>query len=144
MNETASPPAAGPHIIATIDTRTYDRVSTAYVKTPEGPAEAGRVFARDALDNGYWYIHGLYVKPGYRQQGIARQLMDEVIRFYGFDRLELICADVPDADPKRLGGDDLAAWYQRLGFVFGPSANTSRMPRVSDSRRMYRKGARGI
>jgi ribosomal protein S18 acetylase RimI-like enzyme len=104
-------------------------------------AEAGRVYVRDELDHGYQYVWGMRVAPGYRRQGIATQLMDEIITMYGFDRLELI--------PAREGEDgmtseQLSAWYARFGFKAGPSANTDREPRPSDERRMFRAGARGI
>lgn len=132
-------------ITATVVTRTFDRVSLAHVKTPDGPKEAGRVYVRDELDYGYWYVWGLLVKPAYRRQGIGRQLMDEIIGLYGYDRIELIPAreGLPDAGDA-LTRDQLIGWYQRLGFTIGPSANTEREPRPSDERRMYRQGARGI
>jgi ribosomal protein S18 acetylase RimI-like enzyme len=129
-------------IAATVTTRTFDRVSIAYVKTPDGPKEAGRVYCRDELDYGYWYVWGLLVKPAYRRQGIGRQLMDEIIGLYGYDRLELIPGR--EGDEAGMDTDQLIAWYTRLGFTIGPSANTEREPRPSDERRMYRKGARGI
>lgn len=129
-------------ITVSIETRTFDRVSVAYTQTPAGPVETGRVYVRDQLDSGYWYVWGLYVRPGYRRQGIGRQIMDEVISVYGFDRLELIPAR--EADEDGLDSDQLTAWYQQMGFKTGPSANTSRKPRPSDDRRMYRTGARGV
>jgi ribosomal protein S18 acetylase RimI-like enzyme len=131
-------------IAATITSRTFDRVSIAYVKTASGPSEAGRVYVRDELDYGYWYVWGLLVKPPYRRQGIGRQLMDEIIGLYGYDRMELIPGMDKASFRDGMDTDHLIAWYMRLGFAIGPSANTEREPRPSDERRMFRKGARGI
>lgn len=128
-------------ITAQVVTRTFDRVSIAYVPGADNQQhEAGRIYVRDELDYGYWYVFGLVVYPQYRGKGIARALMEEVIETYGYDRLELIHAATGDG----MTTEQLRDWYVRLGFEVGPSANQKRGPRVSDTRRMARPGIRGI
>lgn len=128
-------------IAATIATRAHDRVSIAYLKQAGQQAEAGRVYVRDQMEHGYWYVWGLVVKPEYRRQGIGTQLMQEVIDLYQWDRIELIPArDGEDG----MTSEQLSAWYARFGFKTGPSANTERPPRPSDERRMYRNGPRTV
>lgn len=128
-------------ITATVVTRTFDRVSIAYVKRHGQQIEAGRCYVRDQLDHGYWYLWGMKVEPEYRRQGIGTQLMNEVIALYQWDRIELIPAREGEDG---MTSDQLSAWYGRFGFETGPSANTERPPRPSDERRMYRTGARGV
>lgn len=124
---------------ATIVSRTFDVVHIAYVKGEGGAVEAGRVYVRDELDHGYWYIHGLIVKQAYREQGIGRQLMADVLAAYPVERIELV-PSVEDATGMTY--EVLEAWYRRLGFRPGPSANAARRPRESDARRMFRAGVR--
>ena len=124
----------------TLSSHIFDRVTVACAWVDGEPAEVGRVYVRDELDHDYYYIHGLWVHPDYRKQGIGTRLMRDILDLYVLDRLELIPARADGEDGP--SGTDLAAWYQRLGFKFGPSNNTDRGARESDVRRMYRPGIR--
>jgi ribosomal protein S18 acetylase RimI-like enzyme len=120
---------------ATVHLETFEK-TRATIAAVDGSV-VGSVMVTDMLNHAipYWYIYQLQVKRAWRGQGIARQVMEEVIRVYGSDRLELVCR----RDGDGLTEAQLAAFYQRLGFQSGPSASGIAHP--SDDRRMYRNPA---
>ena len=98
-----------------------------------GDLPVGVVYVR-ITRTGYGYLSGMYVRSDQRRKGAASALMDAVLEQYGSTcRIELICkAEGPVSDA------DLGSFYERYGFAYGPSAWTTRDPRDSDSRRMFR------
>jgi ribosomal protein S18 acetylase RimI-like enzyme len=84
--------------------------------------------------NGYGYVHGLSVDPAYRRTGIGTALVQAVISYFGYMRLELIASDQGGV----MNAGQLMEWYKRFGFIPGPSA--SGRIRTSDKRRMFRNG----
>ena len=111
-------------------------------KTEEG--KVFRVF-RDALlagsvhvrvtRTGYGYIHSMYVRSDQRRLGAGHAMMKAVLAECGRNmRLELICGGRDGITPEVLG-----KFYSQHGFVYGPSAWTTRSQRESDARRMFRE-----
>ena len=94
----------------------------------------GQVYVQEH-SRGYGYVHDMYVDPTQRREGCGRALMDAVIRQYGTGRLELVCQAGSCLTVQQLG-----KFYTAFGFAFGPSAWTTRPPKASDARRMYRPG----
>jgi GNAT superfamily N-acetyltransferase len=96
-------------------------------------AEIGRTEV-SVTARGYGYLRRMHVDPAYRRHGGGRALLTAVVEYFGhIIRLELIVSDHSDVSLAAL-----TRFYDRAGFRYGPSADTSREPRSSDIRRMFR------